>query len=129
MSLTLGLTLGERIKLSENLPKKGTIEFISKIKEIKNILVGFANAQLINWRIVPSNGTYITALPDTLTSITLEPEQIKTYASYIREKSVMDGINIDEAEIYKKIIEEAEKIEKEEFEALMQNSQESVDNE
>lgn len=111
MALTLNITLGNRIKLAERLPKFGTIEYMYGINSIKQTLVGFGNTQMINWRIIPYGDTLITALPDTGTTITLSDEQIKVFAQYINERNMQGSVEVDEAELFKQILEaEAELI-------------------
>lgn len=111
MALTLNITIGNRIKLAERLPKFGTIEYMYGIKSIKHTLVGFANTQMINWRIIPYGDTLITALPDTATTITLSDEQIKVFAQYINERNMQGSVEVDEAELFKQVLDaEAELI-------------------
>ena len=105
MELKLGITIGERIKQAEKLPKRGSIEYMAKVKSLKNILIGFANAHMINWRIIEYNGTFITALPDTTTSITLDDDMIKIFAEIIKERSLCNDIDIDEADMYQKVLD------------------------
>lgn len=105
MALTLNITIGNRIKLAERLPKFGTIEYMYGIKSIKQTLVGFGSTQLINWRIIPYGDTLITALPDTGTTITLSDEQIKVFAQYINERNMQGSVEVDEAELFKQILD------------------------
>lgn len=105
MELKLGITIGDRIKQAEKLPNRGSIEYMAKVKSLKNILVGFADAQMINWRIIKYNGTFITALPDTTTSITLNDDMIKIFAEIIKERSMCNDIDIDEADMYQKVLD------------------------
>lgn len=105
MSLTLGITIGDRIKQAEKLPTNGSIEYMTKIKKLRNVLVGFADAQMVNWRIIPYENTFITALPDTGTQITLDDALVSIYAEFINEQSSRENIHIDEADLYSKIIE------------------------
>lgn len=127
--LTINITIGERIAQAERLPKQGTVEYMNKIASIKKILVGFANAQMINWRIIPYNDTFLTALPDTATTITLDDDMIKTYASFIRTRSDAYAIMADEAEFCQKILNAEQEIISAEIAAEMKAAEEAMQNE
>lgn len=124
--LTIGITIGERIAQAERLPKQGTVEYMSKIASIKKILVGFANAQMINWRIIPYNDTFLTALPYTATTITLDDDMIKAYASFIRTRSDAYAIMEDEAEFCQKILDAEQEIISAEIAAEMKATEEEM---
>lgn len=111
--MQLGITLGQRISQAERLPKKGNQEYMEKVAKIRQALIGFADAQLTSWRIVPYNDTFITAFPDQGTLVTLSDDLVKMYASYIKGKSNRNEVLRDEAELFAKILEEDARINEE----------------
>lgn len=129
MAITLGITIGDRIKFAERLPEYGSLEYIKKIRSIKNKLIGFANAQLISYRIISYNGKLMTANPNTSTTITLDDNDIKAYATYIQRKNVYNGIEIDEADFYQKILDAYDEIVKAEQELSINEADQTPDSE
>lgn len=127
--LTIGITIGERIAQAERLPKQGTVEYMNKIASIKKVLVGFANAQMISYRIIPYNNTFLTALPDTATTITLDDDMIKAYASFIRTRSDAYTIMEDEAEFCQKILDAEQEIISAEIAAEMKATEDAMQEE
>ena len=106
--MTLGMTLGQRIALAEKLPTRGTLAEMTAVANIKKVLVGFAAAQLISYRIVEYNDTFITALPSTATTVTLADELVIAFAKIIQRWSDLSQIGADFATIYQSILDEAE---------------------
>lgn len=111
--MQIGMTLGERITQAERLPQNGNLDKMVAVKRIKNILVGFASAQQTNWRLVSHNGSWICAIPDTSTSVTLPDELVLAYAEIIEDRSKMGFVQQDEAIIFEAIMKEAERIKEE----------------
>lgn len=108
--MTINITLGDRIAFAERLPQNGNLKMMADVKRIKNILVGFADAQQANWRLVQHNGSWVCGLPNTNTSITLPDNLVLSYADIIEERSKMEFISQDEAQVFEAITKEAERL-------------------
>ena len=111
MALTINLTIGERIAFSERIPKRGNLDEMKRYSSLKHALVGFGEAQMKTYRIVPYNGTLITASASTATSVELSDEQVLAYAALIREMSTNDDILLEEADKFSAIMTAAAQLE------------------
>lgn len=108
--MEIGITLGERIRQAEQLPRTGTLDDMVAITQIRKKLVGFGEQQMINWRIVPVGDTFITAIPNTGTSVILGNDLVIAWAKIIRALSAKCVIDARDADLYKKICDEADRI-------------------
>lgn len=108
--MNIGITLEGRIKQAVQLPRFGTLEDMVATSKIRKKLVGFGEQQMINWRIVPVGDSFVCGLPTTPTSVTLEDDLVVAWAKIIRNISAQNGIDANDAELYKQICDEADRI-------------------
>lgn len=108
--MNLGITLGARISEAERLPRIGKLEDVYTYNRLRNKLVGFGEQQMIDWRIVPVQNTFVTAKPTTPTSVVLEDDLVIEFAKLIRKRSEEGTIASSEADLYKQICDEADRI-------------------
>lgn len=107
------MTIGERIRQAEKLPFYGALDEMVDAENIRKKLVGFAGSQLSSYRIVYDGARILSGVPDTTTNVTLEDELIVGWAKLIRKHDLEGSIERDEAELYKLICQEADRIESE----------------
>lgn len=108
--MQISITVGNRIAQAERLPKQGTFQEMSSYSKIKKVLIGWPSAHLTSFRIVEVNGKMYSAVPDTMTEITLSDELVLAYADYINNRSEMGMVTQDEADLFEKILTEAANI-------------------
>lgn len=119
--MTHSLSLAERIKFAERLPKTGSLEVIKQVKKIRKKLVGFTDQQIKNYIIVKVGDTFVTANPDTKITVTIEDELIPTYAQIIRERSAIGNIDEEESDFFDGILKEEQRL-------LENNSDSQIEN-
>lgn len=108
--MNISITLGARISEAERLPRIGTLEDVYTYNRLRNKLVGFGEQQMINWRIVPVQNTFVTAMPTSPTAVVLEDDLVLEFAKLIRKRSEEGTIASSEADLYKQICDEADRI-------------------
>ena len=108
--MDISITLGNRIKEAERLPMVGNLEDMSIYNKLRQKFVGFGEQQMIDWRIVAVEKTFVTALPNTTTRVTLDDDLVVEWAKMIRRRSQAGLIAADEANLYKQICDEADRI-------------------
>ena len=111
------MSLGERIKFAERLPKNGNLAIMAQVKGIRQKLVGFTAAQKTQYLIVEDATGFHTESPDQRIMVTLTDDMIKVYADIIRSRSAAGTIDEDEATIFEAIVAEAERLAEAEAEA------------
>ncbi len=104
----LTITIGERIRQSEKLPIRGTVEEMLIVKSIKNALVGFAEAQKDAYRIVENGASIISGKPGTSTIVRLTEEQVVAWAKFIRTRSSENKIDMEEADVLQAVLNAAD---------------------
>jgi hypothetical protein len=115
--MQIPMTLGERIKFAERLPKNGTLHIMNQVKGIRQKLVGFTAQQKTQYLIVEDATGFHTENPDTRIAVTLTDDMIKVYADIIRSRSAAGTIDEDEAIIFETIVAEADRLAEAEAEA------------
>lgn len=108
--MQIPMTLGERIKFAERLPKNGTLHIMNQVKGIRQKLVGFTAQQKTQYLIVEDATGFHTENPDTRIAVTLTDDMIKVYADIIRSRSAAGTIDEDEAIIFETIVAEADRL-------------------
>lgn len=121
--MKLSMTIAERIAQAERIQKQGSYEEMVQYASLKDVLVGFADAQKTAYRIVEVGGRLCSGVPETITSVTLEDDLVKAFAKCIRRKSQLGQVQQDEAKLFKLILEEDARLEEE----TAQNSQEVIE--
>lgn len=111
--MQLSITIGERIRQAEKLPFYGALDEMVDAENIRKKLVGFAGSQLNSYRIVYDGARILSGVPDTTTNVTMEDELIVGWAKLIKKHDLDGSIERGEAELYKLICQEAERIESE----------------
>lgn len=104
------MSLGERIKFAERLPKSGSLNIMSQVKGIRQKLVGFTAAQKTQYLIVEDSTGFHTESPDQRIMVTFTDDMVKVYADIIRSRSAAGTIDEDEATIFEAIVAEAERL-------------------
>lgn len=115
--MQIPMSLGERIKFAERLPKNGNLAIMAQVKGIRNKLVGFTAAQKTQYLIVEDSTGFHTENPDQRLMVTLTDDMVKVYADIIRSRSAAGTIDEDEATIFEAIVAEAERLAEVEAEA------------
>lgn len=115
--MQISMSLGERIKFAERLPKNGSLNIMAQVKGIRQKLVGFTAAQKTQYLIVEDATGFHTENPDQRIMVTLTDDMVKVYADIIRSRSAAGTIDEDEATIFGTIVAEAERIVQAEAEA------------
>lgn len=108
--MQIPMTLGERIKFAERLPKNGTLHIMNQVKGIRQKLVGFTAQQKTQYLIVEDATGFHTENPDTRIAVTLTDDMIEVYADIIRSRSAAGTIDEDEAIIFETIVAEADRL-------------------
>lgn len=109
--MQLQVKVGERIMLAEKLPVAGELNVMDKVKDIRQVLVGWGSGQMTTWNIVPVDNTFVTGVPERSAPVTLDDEDaIIVWADIIRSLSARGLVTMAEAEIYTQIVQEAERI-------------------
>lgn len=102
--MQLQVKVGERIMLAEKLPVAGELNVMDKVKDIRQVLVGWGSGQMTTWNIVPVDNTFVTGVPERSAPVTLDDEDaIIVWADIIRSLSARGLVTMAEAE---RIIEE-----------------------
>ena len=115
--MQISMSLGERIKFAERLPKNGNLAIMAQVKGIRQKLVGFTAAQKTQYLIVEDASGFHTESPDQRIMVTLTDDMVKVYADIIRSRSAAGTIDEDEATIFEAIVAEAERLVEAEAEA------------
>lgn len=115
--MQISMSLGERIKFAERLPKSGNLAIMAQVKGIRQKLVGFTAAQKTQYLIVEDSTGFHTESPDQRIMVTFTDDMVKVYADIIRSRSAAGTIDEDEATIFEAIVAEAERLAEAEAEA------------
>lgn len=108
--MQISMSLGERIKFAERLPKNGNLAIMAQVKGIRQKLVGFTAAQKTQYLIVEDSTGFHTENPDQRIMVTFTDDMVKVYADIIRSRSAAGTIDEDEATIFEAIVAEAERL-------------------
>ncbi len=111
--MQIAMTIGERIRQVEKLPRYGSLNEMYDAENIRKKLVGFAGAQLTSYRIVYDGERILSGVPDTPTNVTFEDDLIVGWAKIIRKHDIEGSVEQREAELYRLVCQEAERIESE----------------
>ena len=106
--MQIAMTVQQQIDLAASFPKVGSQERMSMFVSLRKKIACWANAQLINYRIVEVDDTYVTALPDTTQLITLDDDLVLKFAEYIKELDTNHMVKKAFASIYQQVLDEAE---------------------
>ena len=106
--MQIAMTVQQQIDLAASFPKVGSQERMSMFVSLRKKIACWANAQLINYRIVEVDDTYVTALPDTTQLITLDDDLVLKFAEYIKELDTNHMVKKAFAELYQQVLDEAE---------------------
>ena len=118
--MMISMSLGERIKFAERLPKNGTLQIMNQVKGIRQKLVGFTQAQKTQYLIVEDSTGFHTENPDTRVAVTLTDDMVRVYADIIRNRSAAGTVDEDEAIKFQEIIDEDERLAAAEAQAQQQ---------
>ena len=118
--MQISMSLGERIKFAERLPKNGTLQIMNQVKGIRQKLVGFTQAQKTQYLIVEDSTGFHTENPDTRVAVTLTDDMVRVYADIIRNRSAAGTVDEDEAIKFQEIIDEDERLAAAEAQAQQQ---------
>lgn len=111
--MQVAMTIGERIQQAEKLPRYGSLNEMCDAENIRKKLVGFAGNQLTSYRIVYDGERILSGVPDTPTNVTLEDDLIVGWAKIIKKRNIEGSVERSEAELYRLVCQEAERIESE----------------
>lgn len=114
------MSLGERIKFAERLPKNGTLHIMNQVKGIRQKLVGFTAQQKTQYLIVEDATGFHTENPATRVAVTLTDDMVRVYADIIRNRSAAGTVDEDEAIKFQEIIDEDERLAAAEAQAQQQ---------
>lgn len=119
--MTHSLSLAERIKFADRLPKTGSLDVIKQVKKIRKKLVGFTEQQMKDYIIVKVGDTFVTSNPDKKVMVTIDDELIPTYAQIVRERSAIGNIDEEESDFFEEILNEEQRLLEENSDSQTEN--------